>query len=211
MLVIFSCFTRRSFQNVHQPWWTVHNDFYPVATELTSNLLSLAWRLRLHPIVGLNDPKPDPIYASQRLAFLPKCILSACKCIAQYRLKFQIIHCQFSFWIRPCNECIIPLIIHRIHTKVDTVNSSVSIPTHLRVEYRNLNGSDHSVGRKSLFAPNNVASLNFVLMTTMQNALQTLTDLVPPRRVSVRISYFCERLHQTVPPSRYDEKYSSSE
>ena len=33
---------------------------YPVATEVTSNLLSLAWRLRLHPIVGSNDPKPDP-------------------------------------------------------------------------------------------------------------------------------------------------------
>ena len=60
-MVISSCFTRRSFQNVHQPWWTVYNDFYPVATEVTSNLLSLAWRLRLHPIVGSNDPKPDPI------------------------------------------------------------------------------------------------------------------------------------------------------
>ena len=34
---------------------------------------SLAWRLQLHPIVGSNDPKPDPIYASLRLAFHPKC------------------------------------------------------------------------------------------------------------------------------------------
>ena len=100
--MISSCFTRRSFQNVHQPWWTVYNDFYPVATDVSSNLLSLAWRLRLHHIVGSNDPKPDPIYASLRLAFHPKCALSACKCIAQYRLKFQIIHCQFFFWIRPC-------------------------------------------------------------------------------------------------------------
>ena len=99
--MISSCFTRRSFQNVHQPWWTVYNDFYPVATEVTSNLLSLAWRLRLHPIVGSDDPKPDPIYARLRLAFHPKCALSARKCIAQYRLKFQIIHCQFLFWIRP--------------------------------------------------------------------------------------------------------------
>ena len=62
--VIFSGFTRRSFQNVLQPWWTVYNDFYPVSTEVSSNLFSLAWRLRLHPIVGSNDPKPDPIYAS---------------------------------------------------------------------------------------------------------------------------------------------------
>ena len=75
----------------------VYNDFYPVATEVTSNLLSLAWRLRLHPIVGLNDPKPDPIYASLRLAFHRKCALSARECIAQYRTKFQIIHCQFFF------------------------------------------------------------------------------------------------------------------
>ena len=102
--MIFSCFTRHSFQNVHQPWWTVYNDFYPVATEVTSNLLSLAWKLRLHPIVGSNDPKPDPIYASLRLAFHPKCALSAHKCIAQYRLKFQIIHCQFFFWICPCTS-----------------------------------------------------------------------------------------------------------
>ena len=93
--MIFSCFTRRSFQNVLQPWWTVYNDFYPVETEVTSNLLSLAWRFRLHPIVGSNDPKPDPIYASLQLAFHPKCALSARKCIAQYRFKFQIIHCQF--------------------------------------------------------------------------------------------------------------------
>ena len=105
--MISSCFTRHSFQNVHQPWWTVYNDFYPVATEVTSNLLSLAWRLRLHPIVGSNDPKPDPIYASLRLAFHPKCALSARKCIAQYRLKFQIIHCRFFFWIRPCAVWII--------------------------------------------------------------------------------------------------------
>ena len=105
--MISSCFTRHSFQNVHQPWWTVYNDFYPVATEVTSNLLSLAWGLRLHPIVDSNDPKPDPIYASLRLAFHPKCALSARKCIAQYRLKFHIIHCQFFFWIRPClfNTC----------------------------------------------------------------------------------------------------------
>ena len=89
----FSCFTRRSFQNVHQPWWTVYNDFYPVATEATSNLLSLAWRLRLHPIVGSNDPKPRP-----------KCALSARKCIVQYRLKFQIIHCQFFFPDPPLNN-----------------------------------------------------------------------------------------------------------
>ena len=99
--MISSCFTGRSFQNVHQPWWTVYNDFYPVATEVTSNLLSLAWRLRLHPIVGSNDPKPDPIYASLRLAFHPKCALSARKCTAQYRLKRKIIHCQVLFWIRP--------------------------------------------------------------------------------------------------------------
>ena len=100
--MIFSCFTRRSFQNVLQPWWIVYNDFYPVATEVTSNLLSFTWRLQLHPIVGSNDPKPDPIYASLRFAFDPKCALSARKCIAQYRLKFQIIHCQLFFWIRPC-------------------------------------------------------------------------------------------------------------
>ena len=95
--MVFSCFTRRAFQNVLQPWWTVYSDFYPVETEVTSNLLSLAWRLRLHPIVGSNDPKPDPIYASRRLAFHHKCALSARKCIAQYRLKFQIIHCHFFF------------------------------------------------------------------------------------------------------------------
>ena len=89
--MIFSCFTRRSFQNVLQPWWRVYNDFYPVATEVTSNLLSLAWRLRIHLIVGSNDPKPDP-----------KCALSARKCIAQYRLRFQIIPCQLFFWIHPC-------------------------------------------------------------------------------------------------------------
>ena len=89
--MIFSCFTRRSFQNVLRPWWTYYNDFYPVATEATSNLLSLAWRLRLHPIVGSNDPEPHP-----------KCAVSARKCIAQYRLKCQIIHCQIFFWIRPC-------------------------------------------------------------------------------------------------------------
>ena len=93
--MIFSCFTRRSFQNVLQPWWIVYNDFHPVATEVTSSLLSLDWRLRLHPIVGLNDPKPDPIYASLRLAFHPECVLSARKCIAQYRLKFQIIPVNF--------------------------------------------------------------------------------------------------------------------
>ena len=56
--------------------------------------------MRLHPIVGSNDPKPDPIYASLRLAFHLKCVLSARKCITHYRLKFQIIH--FFFWIRPC-------------------------------------------------------------------------------------------------------------
>ena len=61
----------------------------------------LRLRLRLHPIVGSNDPKPDPIYASLRLAFHPKCASSARKCIAQYQLKFQIIHCQFFFWICP--------------------------------------------------------------------------------------------------------------
>ena len=98
---ITSCFDglnqSQSFQNVLQPWRTVYNDFYPVATEVTSNLLSLPWRLRLHPIVGSNDPKPDPIYATLRIAFHPKCALSARKCIAQYRLKFQITHCQFFF------------------------------------------------------------------------------------------------------------------
>ena len=93
--MIFSCFTRRSFQNVLQPWWTVYNDFYPGATEVTSNLLSLAWRLRLAPIVGSNATKPYPIYASLRLAFHPKCALSARKCIAQYRLKFQISTANF--------------------------------------------------------------------------------------------------------------------
>ena len=76
--------------------------FYQVATEVTSNLLSLAWRLRLDHIVGSNTPKPNPIYASLRLAFHPKCALFARKCIAQYRLNFQIIHCQFFFWMRPC-------------------------------------------------------------------------------------------------------------
>ena len=78
----------------HGPW-TVYNSFYPVATEVTSNLLSLAWRLRLHPIVDSNAPKPNPIDASLRLAFHHKCTLSARKCIAQNRLKFQINHCQF--------------------------------------------------------------------------------------------------------------------
>ena len=53
-------------------------------------------------IVSSNDPKPDLIYASLQLAFHPICALSARKCIAQYRLKFQIIHCHFFFWIRPC-------------------------------------------------------------------------------------------------------------
>ena len=77
--------------------------FYPVETEVTSNLLCLAWRLRLHPIVGSNDPNPDPIYASLRLAFHPKCVLSARKCIAQYRLKFQIIHCQFFSGYSPAS------------------------------------------------------------------------------------------------------------
>ena len=97
----FSCFRRRSFQNVLQTWWTVYNDFYPVATKVTSNLLSLAWRLRLDPIVGSNAPKPNPIYASLRRAFHPKSALSARKCIAQYRLKFQITHSQYIFWIHP--------------------------------------------------------------------------------------------------------------
>ena len=104
--MIFSGFTRRSFQNVLQPWWTVYNDFYPVATEVTSSLLSLAWRLPVDPIVGSNAPKPNPIYASLWLAFHPKCALSARKCIAQYRLKCQIIHCRFLFWIRPCLHCV---------------------------------------------------------------------------------------------------------
>ena len=69
-------------------------------------MLSLAWRLRLHPIVGSNDPKPDPIYASLRLAFHPKCVLPAGKCIAQYRLKFQIIHCQVFFLDPPLSMVI---------------------------------------------------------------------------------------------------------
>ena len=105
--MISSCFIRRSFQNVRQTWWTVYNDFYPVATEVSSNLLSLAWRLRLHPIVGSSDPKPDPIYASLRLAFHTKCALSARKCTAQYRLKFQIVHYQLFFSIRPCGILLI--------------------------------------------------------------------------------------------------------
>ena len=113
--MISSCFTRHSFQNVHQPWWTVYNDFYPVPTEVTSNLLSLAWRLRLHPIVGSNDPKPDPIYARIRLAFHPKCALSARKCIAQYRLKFQIIHCQFFFEDPPLPPPPPPTHTHHAH------------------------------------------------------------------------------------------------
>ena len=125
--MISSCFTRQSFQNVHQPWWTVYNDFYPVATEVTSNLLSLAWRLRLHPIVGSNDPKPDPIYASLRLAFHPKCALSARKCIAQYRLKFQIIHCQFFFWIRPCVRFIIFILKQCDSYKIGSSFQNVSI------------------------------------------------------------------------------------
>ena len=29
----------------------------------------------MHPIVGSNDPKPEPIYASLRLAFHPKCLI----------------------------------------------------------------------------------------------------------------------------------------
>ena len=84
MKMIFSCFRRRSFQNVIQPWWTVYNDFYLVATEVTSNFLSLAWRLRLDPIVGSNAPKPTPIYASLGHAFHPKGALPTLKCIAQY-------------------------------------------------------------------------------------------------------------------------------
>ena len=74
------------FQNSLQPWWTVHNNFHSVATEVTSNLLS---------IVGSNAPKPTPIYATLRLAFHPKGALSARKCIAH-----KIIHCQFCFLIR---------------------------------------------------------------------------------------------------------------
>ena len=91
--MIFSCFRRRSFQNVIQPRWIVYDDFYSVAIEV----ISLAWRLRLDPIVGLNAPKPIPIYASLGLAFHPKGALPTRKCIAQYRLKFQISHCQISF------------------------------------------------------------------------------------------------------------------
>ena len=87
--MIFSCFTRRSFQNVHQPWWTAYNDFYPVATEVSSNLLSLAWWLRLDPIVGSNAPKPNPMYHS-------KCALSARKCIARLK-EMDIYHWNFPF------------------------------------------------------------------------------------------------------------------
>ena len=51
-----------------------------------------ACRLRLDPIVGLNAPKPTPIYASIGIAFHPEGALSARKCIVKYRLKSQIIH-----------------------------------------------------------------------------------------------------------------------
>ena len=101
--MIFSCFRRRLFQNVLQPCWTVYIDFHLVVTEVISNLLPHACsHMRLDPIAGSNAPKPNSIYASLRPAVHPKCALSARKwCIAQYRLKFQIIHCQLFFRIRP--------------------------------------------------------------------------------------------------------------
>ena len=85
--MIFSCFTRMSFQNVHQPLWTVYNDLYPVAPYCI---------------------KKQPLWArtSLRLAFHPKCALSARKCIAQYRLKFQIIHSIFFSGSAPVYVCV---------------------------------------------------------------------------------------------------------
>ena len=128
--MIFSCFRRRSFQNVLKPWWTVYNDFYPVTTEVFSNLLSLAWRSRLDPIVCPNPLKPNPIYASLRLAFHPKCALSARKCIPQYRLKFQIINCQFFLWIRPCSGTK-NILININKDNADTVESLKLGDTHV--------------------------------------------------------------------------------
>ena len=64
--------------------------FLPSCDWSNLKFLSLAWRLRMDPIVGSNAPNPNPIYASIRLAFHPKCALSAHKCIAQYRLTFQL-------------------------------------------------------------------------------------------------------------------------
>ena len=68
-----------------------------VELKWNSNLLPLAWGLRLDPIVIWNAHKPTPVYASLGIAFHPKGALSARKCIAEYRLKFQNIHCQFFF------------------------------------------------------------------------------------------------------------------
>ena len=87
--VISSSFTRRSFQNVHQPWWTVYNDFYPVKTEVTSICSSLPGGCYCTPLWVQTTLNPIPFMQAYG------------KCIAQYRLKFQIIHCQFFFWIRP--------------------------------------------------------------------------------------------------------------
>ena len=102
----------KMFSN-HGGQFTTH--FYPVATAVTSNLLSLAWRLRLHSIVSSNDPKPRP-----------KCALSARKCIAQYRLKFQIIHCQLFFWIRPCR---VPFKVIKYNcTRSTTVDAPLALP-----------------------------------------------------------------------------------
>ena len=76
--MIFRCFRRRSFQNVHEPLWTVYNYFYPVAIEVTSLLLSLAWRLRLDPIVGSNAAKPTPILCKPTARFpSQRCLIRA--------------------------------------------------------------------------------------------------------------------------------------
>ena len=87
--MIFSCFIRRSFQNALQPWWTIYNDIYPVA----SNLLSLAWRLRLDPIMG---------YTHSHLCMPRACLpFQWCLIRAQEHCTVSIIHCQFLFRIRP--------------------------------------------------------------------------------------------------------------
>ena len=78
--------------------------FTQLRLKVTSNLLYLARRLRLDPIVGSSAPKPTTIYTSLWFAFHPKGALSACKCIAQCRLNISIIHCQF-FFLDPPLQC----------------------------------------------------------------------------------------------------------
>ena len=90
--------------------------FTMIFTQLRLKLLSLSWGLRLDPILGSNAPKLTAIYASIRLAFHPEGALSARKCIAQYRLKFQITHCK-NFCLDP------PLVIGVKYRKIESISS----------------------------------------------------------------------------------------